>query len=245
MSPAREAELAGALAQVRARIASACEAAGRSAADVTLLTVTKFFPASDAAALARLGSLDLGESREQEATAKVGECDRLLAGEGPPPRWHMLGRIQRNKAKAVAGWAHSAHSVDSARLIAALGKAAAGALDQGQRSAPLEVYLQVSLDGDPHRGGVPVEELPELTELAASTTGLRLAGLMAVPPIAADPAAAFGRLAELSGVLRRQHPGASGISAGMSADLEAAIGQGSTCVRVGTAILGARPIASQ
>ena len=90
-----------------------------------------------------------------------------------------------------------------------------------------------------------LEELPELAELASGTAGLRLAGLMAVPPIGVDPAAAFGRLAALGQELRRQHPGAAGLSAGMSPDLEAAIAQGSTCVRVGTAILGARPIASQ
>lgn len=242
---AREAQLARAIAAVRARVDAACAAAGRRASEVTLVTVTKYFPAADAAALARLGGLDLGENREQEATAKVAECAALLGPGGPTPRWHMLGSIQRNKAKAVARWAHAAHSVDSPRLAAALGKAAVSALDEGVRTEPLEIFLQVSLDGDPMRGGAPVDELDELAELASGTAGLRLAGLMSVPPVDADPAAAFARLAELSAALTSQFPGATGISAGMSADLEAAITHGSTCVRVGTAILGARPIASE
>lgn len=241
----REAELAMAMAGVRARVDAACTAAGRRASEVTLVAVTKFYPAADAAALARLGSLDLGESREQEATAKVAECAGLLGSQGPVPRWHMLGSIQRNKAKAIARWAHAAHSVDSPRLTMALGKAAVAALDEGARTTPLEVYLQVSIDGDPTRGGALPDELGELAELAAGTAGLRLAGLMAVPPIGADVDVAFATLAELSEEVASQHPGAGGISAGMSADLEAAITHGSTCVRVGTAILGARPITSQ
>lgn len=246
----REIELAQNLAAVRARVDAACAAAGRASSSVTLITVTKYFPASDAAALIRLGSLDLGENKEQEATAKVAECAGVLgadhlAGSGAAPRWHMLGSIQRNKARAIARWAHAAHSVDSARLVTALGKAARAALDAGERSAPLDVYLQVSLDGDPMRGGALLEELDELAELASGTSGLRLAGLMAVPPVDARPDSSFRRLAELSGELAAQHPGATGISAGMSADMEAAIAQGSTCVRVGTAILGARPITSQ
>lgn len=244
MISSREAELAERLAAVRARVDAACAAAGRASSEVALITVTKFHPAQDAAALARLGSLDLGESREQEATAKVAECAALLP-DGLAPRWHMLGSIQRNKARAIARWAHSAHSVDSPRLAVALGKAASAALDAGERSEPLAAYLQVSLDGDPMRGGVLIEEIAELAELTSGTTGLRLAGLMAVPPIGVDAAASFRRLAELSGELAAQHPEATGISAGMSADLEAAIAHGSTCVRVGTAILGARPIASK
>ncbi len=241
----REAELADGLAAVRARVAAACAAAGRGSSDVTLLTVTKFYPASDAAALARMGGGDLGESREQEATAKVAECARLLGPQGPAPRWHMLGGIQRNKAKAIARWAHAAHSVDSGRLVTALGRAVEAALEEGARSTPLEIYLQVSLDGDPKRGGALASELEVLADLTAGTPGLRLVGLMSVPPVGADPDVAFARLAELSGQLASQHPGASGISAGMSADLEAAIAHGSTCVRVGTAILGARPIISE
>ncbi|WP_024793129.1 YggS family pyridoxal phosphate-dependent enzyme [Tomitella biformata] len=245
MSTPRSDELAAGLSAVRARVDAACTAAGRRAADVTLITVTKFFPAADAAELARLGSEDLGESREQEATAKVVDCAGLLDTSDLAPRWHMLGSIQRNKARAIARWAHSAHSVDSARLATALGAAAVSAADEGARSAPLDAYLQVSLDGDPARGGVAADQLDELADLTAGTTGLRLAGLMAVPPIGVEPTAAFARLAEIASRMQSQHPGATGISAGMSADLEAAIAHGSTCVRVGTAILGPRPITSQ
>ena len=245
MTADREQELARGLAAARERVDAACAAAGRPAADVTLVTVTKFFPAADAAALARLGSQDLGESREQEATAKVAECARLLGQFATAPRWHMLGSIQRNKAKAVARWAYAAHSVDSPRLVTALGKAAVSALDEGARAEPREIYLQVSLDGEPVRGGALPAELDGLAELAAGATGLRLAGVMAVPPIESDPADAFAALAEIGGRLADRYPGARGVSAGMSADLEAAIAHGSTCVRVGTAILGARPITSQ
>ena len=106
------------------------------------------------------------------------------------------------------------------------------------------VLVQVSLDGDVHRGGVERGDLDELTDRVASAANLRLSGLMAVPPIEADPDAAFADLAELHQRLLTQHPGASELSAGMTSDLEAAVRHGSTCVRVGTAILGSRPITS-
>ncbi len=247
----RRDELAQRLAQTRRRIARACADAGRGPDEVTLITVTKFFPASDAAALASLGAADLGESREQEAAPKVARCAELLAASqhgreaADAPRWHMVGRLQRNKARAVARWAHAAHSVDSVRLARALDRAADSALHAGERTRPLEVYLQVSLDGDPSRGGVPEDGLAELADAAARADALRLAGLMAVAPRGEDPAAAFARLTRIRESFIADHPGAAALSAGMSGDLEAAVAHGSTCVRVGTAILGPRPIVSR
>lgn len=240
---ARAAEIETALTAVRERLRSACVDAGRSPAEVALLPVTKFFPASDLRILYRLGCRDFGESREQDASPKVADTAEEFVGD--PPRWHMIGHLQRNKAKAVAAWAHSIHSVDSARLVAALSKAVASALDDGVRQRELDVLLQVSLDGDVHRGGVERDDLHELAETVSNAPGLRLAGLMAVPPLDAEPDAAFADLENLHQSLLLDHPEAVELSAGMTGDLEAAVRHGSTCVRVGTAILGARPITSQ
>lgn len=234
----RTAELADNLAGLLARIDAACVAAGRDPGEVRLLPVTKYFPASDIAALYRLGRRDFGENRPQEAGAKAAELDR------PGIRWHLIGRLQRNKARQVARWAHAVHSVDSERLATALATATAAALDAGERHTPLEVLIQVSLDADPARGGVDPAALPALADRIADAAELRLAGIMAIPPRAAEPDAEFARLAELHARLRTGHPGATELSAGMSDDLERAIAHGSTCVRVGTALMGARPITS-
>ncbi|MGU3434113.1 YggS family pyridoxal phosphate-dependent enzyme [Actinomycetes bacterium M1A6_2h] len=238
MTDTRRSEIEAALATVRDRLSAACRAAERDPDEVTLLPVTKFFPASDIEILRELGCREFGESREQDASVKVAE----IGTDGV--RWHMIGHLQRNKAKSVAVWAHSIHSVDSARLITALDKAVRGALDDGDRVAPLEVLLQVSLDGDIHRGGASREELAELADRVAESSALRLSGIMAVPPIDSDANSAFADLARIHENLLRVHPDAVQRSAGMTGDLEEAVRHGSTCVRVGTAILGPRPITS-
>jgi pyridoxal phosphate enzyme (YggS family) len=240
-TPARAEEIAANLADVRARLARACDAAGRPVRDVRLLAVTKTFPAADAAVLLDLGCTDLAEAREQEATPKVAEVAALRPGASP--RWTVLGRLQRNKARSVARWAQEVQSVDSLRLLDALDRAAGSALQAGERSDPLDVLLQVSLDSDPDRGGCPVEDLAALVDRAAGAPNVRLRGLMAVAPLGADPDASFARLAVLGERTRATHPGADELSAGMSGDLERAVAHGSTCVRVGTALLGARPLA--
>jgi pyridoxal phosphate enzyme (YggS family) len=236
-SGGRKAELAKALEQVEARVRRACEAARRARDEVRMLAVTKTFPASDAALLADLGLTDLAENRDQEAGAKVAEVTELRPA--APIRWHMVGRLQRNKARSVVRWADEVQSVDSIRLAGALGKAV---LAEGRPR--LDVLVQASIDGDPARGGCPLPELDELAAYIARTGGLRLRGVMAVAPLGADPAPAFERLARAAEQLRRDHPGATELSAGMSADLEQAIRHGSTCVRVGTALLGGRGLAS-
>lgn len=240
---ARREELAAALAAVRDRIAAACAAAGRDPAEVRLLAVTKTFPVRDVALLADLGQLDAAEARDSEAAAKVA----ALAALRPTAdlRWHMVGRVQRNKARSVARWARQVQSVDSPRLVDALDRAVHIAQQTGHRTDALGVFVQVSLDGDPARGGCPLTELDALADRVATAPELRLEGVMAVAPLGADPRAAFATLREAATRVRRSHPGAAELSAGMSGDLEQAIAYGSTCVRVGTALLGERPLTSR
>lgn len=245
----RMAELTTRLASLRARLARAAESAGRPVADITLLPVTKFFPAADVTILWRLGCRTFGESRAQEAAAKIAAFEALIAGEPQtaPVHWHMVGQVQRNKARAIANWADTVHSVSSAKVAAALDGAAREALDRGRRAAPLRVFVQISLDGDVSRGGVDIADPASVDRLCAEISaadGLALVGLMAVAPRGADPDAAFAALAAEHQRVLRNHPGAVELSAGMSGDLEAAVRHGSTCVRVGTALMGQRPLTS-
>jgi pyridoxal phosphate enzyme (YggS family) len=229
----RRAELAAGLARVRSRIAAACEDAGRDPADVTLVVVTKSYPASDVALLAGLGVRDVGENRDQEAAAKHAASRRQGDLE---LRWHFIGQLQSNKARSVAGYADLVHSVDRASLVAALDRAAE------RHRRVLDCLVQVSLDSDPGRGGVPRTELAGLAERAAAAANLRLRGVMAVAPLGVDPLQVFATLPELLGIVREHAPQASVISAGMSGDLEAAVTCGATHLRVGSAILGSRPL---
>lgn len=240
---ARREELQASLEQVRQRIADACGAAGRSPEEVTLVAVTKFFPASDVELLAGLGVRDVGESREQEALPKVAE---LEAGVRERLAVHFVGQLQTNKANRVARFADVVQSVDRSRLVTALDRGVALALEGELRHTPLDITLQVDLgEGeDRGRGGALPEDLAGLAEEAAGAEHLRLRGLMAVAPNGLDDdgvRAAFDRLAELSAALRDDHPEAGWLSMGMSADLEIAIASGATHLRVGTAILGSRP----
>jgi len=237
--------LTTALAAARARLARAAEAAGRAVEDIALLPVTKFFPASDVAILWRLGCRAFGESREQEASAKVAEFDTLV--EAPAAaRWHMIGRIQSNKAKHIARWADTVHSVYTEKVVSALQDGTAAAMADG-RMGPMRVFVQISLDGDVDRGGVDIGDpaaVDRICERVAESSALELVGLMAIPPLGADPDSAFGALAAEHRRVLCSHPGATGLSAGMSDDLEAAVRHGSTCVRVGTALMGQRPLTS-
>lgn len=228
----RDAELAANLAAVHARIDRARAAAGRDD-PVDLVVVTKFFPASDVHALARLGVSDVGENRHQEAEAKHAES----LAEAPELRWHYIGGLQSNKTAAVARWADVVESVDRPKLVSGLDRGAA------ERGAVVDVLLQVSLDppGREQRAGADPADLAALAERVAGAGSLRLRGLMAVAPLGEDPAAAFERLAGIRAGFLADHPEADVLSAGMSGDLEAAISYGATHVRVGTAVLGSRP----
>jgi len=225
----RSEELAERLRVVRARIDAACARAGRSGDEVTLVVVTKAFPASDVRLLASLGVRDVGENRDQEASGKVRECADVDVV------WHFVGQLQSNKAHSVARYADVVHSVDRVRLVDALSRAAASA------GRSLTALVQVSLDDGPRRGGVRPGDVAAVADRVAAAPGLVLGGVMAVAPLGADPRPAFARLAGVSAALRTEHPDATWVSAGMSADLEAALEHGATHVRVGSAILGARP----
>jgi pyridoxal phosphate enzyme (YggS family) len=227
----RREEVARGLAAVRERIARAAATAGRDPAEVGLVVITKFFPASDVRILADLGVTDVGENRHQEAVAKVEECADLGL------RWHFVGGLQSNKAAAVASYADVVESVDRRKLVGALAR---GAERSGRE---VEVMLQVSLDPPDARGrsGADPGSLPDLADAVEEHAGLRLTGLMAVAPLGEDPAEAFARLAGIRTAFLTDHPAATALSAGMSADLEQAVAAGATHVRVGSAVLGSRP----
>jgi PLP dependent protein len=229
---ARAEELSANLRALRARIAAASAAAGRAADAVTLIAITKTFPASDVRLLAGLGITDVGENKDQEAAPKAAECSDVE----PPLRWHFVGQLQVNKAKSVVRYADVVHSVDRSRLIGALGSRA--------RAVGRVVTCLIQVDLDPHpdqgRGGASPGDVPALAAEVAATSGLVLGGVMAIAPLGAPPRPAFRRLAEVSAVVRAAHPAATMISAGMTGDLEEAIAEGATHVRVGTALLGSR-----
>ena len=241
MNDARRAEIADNLALVRARIAAACAAAGRSTAEIVLVGVTKTFPASDVALLAELGVRDIGENRDQEAAPKAARLAK--DAEAHPSiglvRWHFIGALQTNKCRSVSRYASVVHSVDRPRLVAALARAAS------DRAAPLDCLVQVDLDDGAAAGraGAPLATVAALADAVAEAPELRLAGVMAVAPLGADPWRAFARLADVAAGVRADHPEASAISAGMSGDLEAAIANGATLLRVGAALLGSRVVA--
>jgi len=223
-------ELAANLHEVRERIARAAVAAGREPWEVTLVAVTKTWPANDVRLLAELGVTDVGENRDQEAAPKHAQCRDL------PVRWHFIGRLQRNKAHSVASYADVVESVDRLELVAALDRHAGAA---GRR---LEVLVQVALDPSPGRGGAPEGQVPRLCEAVVASEALELGGVMAVAPLGQDPEAAFAQLERVAAAVSAAHPRATVLSAGMSGDLEPAIRHGATHVRIGTALLGPRAV---
>ncbi|MEU8676683.1 YggS family pyridoxal phosphate-dependent enzyme [Streptomyces sp. NPDC048560] len=233
----RRAQLAANLAQVEERIASACAAAGRKREEVTLIVVTKTYPASDVRILHGLGVRHVAENRDQDAAPKAAACADLSL------TWHFVGQLQTNKVRSVVSYADVVQSVDRTKLVSSLSAAAV----RGERE--LGCLIQVALDagsgerGD--RGGVSPDGVEELAAAVAAAPALRLDGLMTVAPLAGPYAgrqrAAFDRLMEISSSLRGDHPAANMVSAGMSSDLEDAVSAGATHVRVGTAVLGVRP----
>ena len=229
MTAARRDDLAGNLAGVRARLDRACAAAGREPATITLVAVTKTFPAADIRLLAELGVTDVGENRDQEAAPKHADCADLDL------RWHFVGQLQRNKCRSVASYADVVHSVDRSALVPPLARAATAA------GRTVTALVQVDLSDRPEagRGGAAPEDVDALADTVAGS-GLVLGGVMAVAPLGADPDRAFARLAAVAAGLRRNHPAATVVSAGMSGDLEAAVRHGATLVRIGTALLGHR-----
>ena len=232
------------LSRAELRISQACQTSGRgnggiggnggNADPVTLIVVTKTYPESDVEILHGLGVRNVGENRDQEARAKAS-----LSPEGMI--WHMIGQIQRNKINSIVAWADFVHTCDRMELVTPLSRAALN------HSKELGVFIQVNLDpaAPAHRGGVQPSEMLPLAAQIAAAPGLTLMGLMAVAPhpsTAIAPAGAFERLAGLSSALMTEYPHATYLSAGMSDDLEEAIAHGATHVRLGSAILGGRPV---
>ncbi|WP_426999131.1 YggS family pyridoxal phosphate-dependent enzyme [Pseudarthrobacter sp. N5] len=233
----RESQLRIRLAAVRTRVESAAAAAGRHDDLPQLIVVTKFHPAAVVRLLAGLGISDVGENRDQEAADKSSQLQDLEL------RWHFIGQLQSKKAKSVVKYAHALHSVDRPQLVTGVARALAAEQDRSGRG-PLACFIQVNLDDDAgsHRGGAAPAEVLKLADQLASAEGLILAGVMAVAPLGAEPHAAFEKLAAISSRLSAEHPGATGISAGMSQDLETAISFGATHLRIGSDILGSRPV---
>jgi PLP dependent protein len=232
---ARREELSANLVHVRDRIDVACGAVGRSPDDVALIVVTKFFPGTDVEVLCRLGVTDIGENRDQEASAKIADLSQEVRQR---LQVHFIGQLQSNKAASLATYVDTVHSIDREKLVRALSRAA------GAAGRDIGALVQVSLGGDSAgrgRGGIPADGVSELANSVAAAPHLSLRGLMAVAPLGADPGEAFARLASVARGVRADHPEATWISAGMSADLEAAIANGATHLRVGSAILGSRP----
>ncbi|MGF6824431.1 pyridoxal phosphate enzyme (YggS family) [Microbacterium sp. ZKA21] len=221
--------LAARLSAIDEQIADAAREAGRDVDDITRIVVTKFHPASLVADLAALGVTDVGENRQQELTSKRAEL------EGVPVRWHFIGQAQTNKAAAIRRSADVVHSVDRDRLADALHRAA-------ESDAVLDVLVQINLTQDAGRGGVAPEGAVGLADHIAGLPSLRLCGVMAVAPLDEEPASAFARLRSVADAVRAQHPDASWISAGMTADFAQAIQAGATHLRIGSAITGPRPV---
>jgi len=219
----RNQELSDNLNSIRARITASAQSSGRSPDAITLIVVTKTFPSSDVQILYDLGVRDFGENRDQEASVKSVELPEDC-------RWHFQGQIQSNKLKSIANWADVLHSIDDiahAKRLNSLVEAK-------------DVFVQVSLDNLPNRGGVLPDLLPGFLEEISAFTNLNFRGLMAVAPLGEEPAEAFKRLKEFSNQVVKVHPKAHEISAGMSNDFEAAISQGATHIRIGSQILGVR-----
>lgn len=226
----RKLELQNNLQIVRQEISQACLATSRDDSDVTLIVVTKTWPAQDVDLLAELGVTDVGENRDQEAKPKHTEVSNKDL------TWHAIGQLQTNKAKSVASWADVVHSVDRPELVNALEKAVVG------RATELAALIQVELDPKPkdNRGGVLPEQALALAKLIAATPGLRLQGVMGVAPLGGDDTLAFTLLQQVAIQIQDFDSQANWISAGMSADFAEALKYGATHLRIGSSILGKR-----
>jgi pyridoxal phosphate enzyme (YggS family) len=208
----RKAELAQNLAEIKATIPDS----------VHLIVVTKTFPLSDAQLLHELGVTEFGENRDQEGREKA----PLVPG-----KWHFQGQLQSNKLKSICSWADVIQTIDTPRYVDLVSKAA---------EKDLEVFIQVSLDGDTHRGGALPTELTAIADQILATSNLKLQGLMAVAPLGEAPDQAFERLAVIHQAFKSNFPAAPYLSAGMSGDYLSAISHGATHIRVGSSILGSR-----
>jgi pyridoxal phosphate enzyme (YggS family) len=218
-------QITDSLGSVEARIAAAAESAGRKRSDITLIAVTKTYPVSDATILQSLGVNNFGENRSEEGAEKSSQVSGT---------WHFQGQVQSRKLRDIAGWATFIHSIDSpahaeklSRICTELGK-------------DISIFLQLSLDGVPERGGVVAAEVFVLAEKVSNLPNIKLAGLMCVPPVSFEHQRAFSDIADIHQRFIATFPKALLLSAGMSSDFEVAIAHGATHLRVGSQILGSR-----
>jgi len=213
------------LSDVQSRIATAASAAGRDLGDITLIAVTKTYPVSDVEILRDLGQANFGENRTEEG------AEKSLA---VPGVWHFQGQVQSRKLREIAAWADVIHSLDQASHIEKLDRICV------EIDKKIKVFIQLSLDGAPDRGGVLEEDLLELAQIVASSQNLQLLGLMCVPPVEYEHQTAFAEIAQIHQRFIANFPSAHFLSAGMSSDFEIAIAHGATHLRVGSEILGSR-----
>ena len=222
----RKEELSRSLSDVQARIHDATARVLRKTEEITLVAVTKTYPVSDVEILRQLGVTDFGENRSTEGLEK----SALVSS-----HWHFQGQIQSNKIAAISSWAHTVHSLDDLSHVAKFDRAV-GEIPEKR----LNIFIQISLDGDSTRAGVRGDDLIAMGQAISSAKNLDLVGLMVVPPVQADPEKAFSEVAELAQRFRQEFPMAESLSAGMSGDYEIAIAHGATHIRVGSQILGPR-----
>jgi len=229
---------AEALAALRARVRAAAARVNRTPESVTLLGVAKGVPSPRVVAAVRAGLADVAENYAQEAATRRAELAKRIAETGAaPPRWHFVGRLQRNKARAVAQLFDAVHTLDRPELGHDLERHAAAA------GRTLDVLIQVNTSGEAQKGGAAPERVHGLLAASAAWPHLRIAGLMAIPAASDDPERtrpAFAMLRALRDSLRGNHPALVELSIGMSSDFEVAIEEGATIIRVGTALFGAR-----
>jgi len=234
MASERAKEISLALAQVEERIDRACLLACRPREDVTLIVVTKTYPFADVEILQRLGITNFGENRDSEGIEKFSAAK----SSSNDSFWHYQGEIQSKKIGSISRWADTVHSLDDLSHIQKFDRALEAI---GGKS--LQVFLQVSLDGNPQRSGLDAADLIQACHAVAQTSHLQLLGVMTVPPVESDPEESFSKIADVAEGVRRDFPEAKYLSAGMSGDFEVAIAYGATHIRIGSQILGSRTTA--
>ena len=217
--------IAESLAQVRKKIATAAADSGRSLDEITLIAVTKTYPVSDVEILHSLGEVNFGENRSEEGAEKSAQVNGT---------WHYQGQVQSRKLREIARWATYIHSIDSPDHALKLSRICT------ELDKDVSIFLQISLDGAPDRGGVIAAEIYALAEKVVNLPNVKLAGLMCVPPVAYEHQRAFSEIAQIHQRFVSTYSEANSLSAGMSSDFEVAIAHGATHLRIGSQILGSR-----
>jgi len=217
--------IAESLVQVKKKIATAAADAGRSLDEITLIAVTKTYPVSDVEILHNLGERNFGENRSEEGAEKSAQVNGT---------WHYQGQVQSRKLREIAGWAAYIHSIDSPDHALKLSRICT------ELDKDISIFLQLSLDGAPDRGGVIAPEIFTLAEKVVNLPNVKLAGLMCVPPVSYEHQHAFSEIAQIHQRFVSTYSEANSLSAGMSSDFEVAIAHGATHLRIGSQILGSR-----